>query len=194
MSYRARWRGRKRRRRPSGNVVIHVPSTMAGTIAGTAETLFVIQSPSIFAGGSASSNIEAQDKDRTANVGHHMGQCEIDFTTRTTVADGAMEYCILHVERNDTTPAIGTHPIPSAADIGTQGLQQACRLSSPGRVVHFSVRAYSIENTMTHHIKFRPSKFKASKVKAGDHWVLIVHNRGANIVTVDFQCRWKEYE
>ncbi len=186
---------RKRtRRRPQGNVVIHVPSTIAGVIGGGVETLFVIQSPSIDAGGSASANIEAQDKDRTGNVGHHVGIVIIDFTTRITVADGALEYCVIHVERNDTVPAIGTHPIPSATEIATQGLQQACRLASPGRVVHFSVRAYSADNTMTHKITFRPSKYKASKIKAGDYWVLIVHNRGTSNVTNDFQCRWKEYE
>ncbi len=185
---------RRTRRRPSGNVVIHVPATIAGTIGAGAETLFVIQSPSIFAGGNASDNIEAQDKDRTANVGHHMGICTIDFTTRITTADGSLEYCVVHVERNDTTPSIGTHPMPSAVEINNQGLQQACRLASPGRVVHFSVRAYSAEHTMTHKIVFRPSKYKSSKVKAGDHWCLIVHNRGSAVVTNDFQCRWKEYE
>ncbi len=173
---------------------MHIPSTMGGTIAAGVETLFVIQSPSIFAAGSASSNIEAQDKDRTVNVGHHMGICTIDYTNRLTTADGVIEFCVLHVERNDATPVIGTHPIPSATEIGTQGLQQACRMASPGRVVHFSVRAYSAENTFTHRIVFRPSKYKSSKVKAGDHWVLIVHNRGVATITNDFQCRYKEYE
>ncbi len=125
-----------------------------------------------------------QDKDKNGGIN----------TVRTTVADGAIEFGVVHVERNDTVPALGTHPLPSTTEIGTQGLQQALRLASPGRVVHFSVRAYSIENTITHRIKFRPSKFKASKVKAGDYWMLIVHNRGANVLTYDFQCRYKEYE
>ncbi len=191
---RSRRRRGRPRRRPLGNSVIHVPSTMSGTINTGIETLFVIQSPSIFAGGSASSNIEAQDKDRTVNVGHHMGICTIDFTTRITTADGALEYCIMHYERLDATPAIGVHPTPSATEINTQGLQQACRLQNPGRVVHFSVRTYSAEHTMTHKIVFRPSKYKVSKVKAGDHWALIVHNRGSATVTTDFQCRYKEYE
>ncbi len=173
---------------------MHIPSSMSATINTGIENLIVIQSPSIFAGGSASSNIEAQDKDRTVNVGHHMGVVDIDFTTRITTADGSLEYCVMHYERLDATPAIGTHPTPSGTEIATQGLQQACRMQNPGRVVHFSVRAYSADNTMNHHIRFKPAKFGVSKVKAGDHWALIVHNRGSATVTTDFQCRYKEYE
>ncbi len=182
-----------RRRRPSGNVVIHVPSSMAGTIATGANALLVIQSPSIDAGGSASSNIEAQDKDRTINVGHHMGQTTIDFTCRITTADGALEFCVVHVERHDGVPTL-SHPLPTSSEISTEGMQQACRLASPGRVVHFSIRPYSADNTFVHRIKFRPSKFKSSKVKAGDYWMLIIHNRGSATITYDFQCRYKEYE
>ncbi len=172
---------------------MHVPSTIGGTISGGAETLLFLQNPSLLAGASATTNIEGQDKDRTVTLGHHMGQCTIDFTVRTTVADGSIEFCIFHVERSHITPAIGTDPIPSGADISSQGLQQAMRLALPGRVVHFSVRAYSIENTMVHKLKFRPSKYKASQVKAGDFWALMVHNRGANIITYDMQARYKEY-
>lgn len=185
---------KKKRRRPSGNVVMHVPSTMGDTISGGAELLFVIQSPSILAGLSATTDINAQDKDRTCQVGHHVGQVDIDFSIRTTAGDGTIEYCIAHVERSDIVPVIGTFPIPSATEINAQGLQQIMRLNMPGRIVHFSVRAYTAEHTMVHKIKFRPSKFKSSKVKAGDHWILLVHNRGSAIVTSDFQCRYKEYE
>ncbi len=172
---------------------MHVPSTMGGTISGNAEVLLFMQNPSILAGASATTNIEGQDKDRTVTVGHHMGQCTIDFSCRTTVADGTLEFCIFHVERSHITPVIGTDPIPNGTDITGQGLQQAMRLALPGRVVHFSVRSYSIENTMTHKMRFRPSKYKASQVKAGDFWGLIVHNRGVNIITYDFQVRYKEY-
>ncbi len=188
--------GYKRRRMPfkGKNAVIHVPSTIGGTIATGAEALLVLQSPSIFAAGSASSNIEAQDKDRTVNVGHHMGQCTIDFTARITTADGALEFLVMQVQRSDATPAINNHPVPSAAQMASQGLQQACRMANPGRVVHFSVRAYSADNTIAHKIVFRPGKFKVSKVKAGDHWILIVHNRGSATVTYDMQARYKEYE
>ncbi len=186
---------RKRiKRRGTGNVVIHVPSTIGGTIAAGAEAELVIQSPSINAGGSASSNIEAQDKDRTVNVGHHMGMANISIAIRITMAQGILEFGVVHVERSDAVPALATHPLPTGAEINTQGLQQALRLASPGRVVHFSTRAYTAEHNLVHNIVFRPSKFKSSKVKAGDYWMLIIHNRGTTTVTYDFQCRYKEYE
>ncbi len=185
---------RKRSFRKTGNVVIHVPSTMAGTLAANTAKVFVIASPSIFAAGSASSNIEAQDKDRTVNVGHHIGQINIDFAIRNLVNDGVYEFCIFKVERHDTTPTLGTHPIPSTAEVAAQGIQQACRMANPGKVFHYSARPYTIEQNIVHRIRVSPAKFKLSKFKAGDHWILLVFNRGGSVVTDDFQCRYKEYE
>ncbi len=186
---------RKRSRRKLGNSVIHVPSTMGGTMNSLTATLLVIESPSIFAGGSASSNIEAQDKDRTANVGHHLGTLNLDVTIRNQTVIGVIEFCVMKVERHDTTPAIGTHPVPSQTDINNQGMQQACRLSNPGKVFHYSKRAYAPEVAVVHKIKVSPAKFRLSKVKAGDHWILIMFNRNTSgQITYDFEARYKEYE
>ncbi len=177
-----------------GNSVIHVPATINGTMTTLATTLFVIESPSIFAAGSASSNIEAQDKDRTVNVGHHMGTFTLDMTVRNGTSQGVVEFAVYKVERAETTPVVGTHPIPSGTEINTQGMQQACRMANPGKVFHYSSRAYTAEHAFTHKIRVSPAKFKLSKIKAGDHWVLQTFNRGANTVTIDFQGRYKEYE
>ncbi len=177
-----------------GNSVIHVPATIAGTLVANVSQAIVIVSPSIFAAGSASSNIEAQDKDRTANVGHHIGTLNLDISIRTTTADGVVEFCILKVERADTTPVIGTHPIPSSSEVNTQGMQQACRLANPGKVFHYSKRAYTTEISFVHKIKVSPAKFKLSKLKAGDHWMMIINNRSANSCVFDFEARYKEYE
>ncbi len=174
--------------------VIHVPATIAGTAAVNVNTLLIIESPSIFAAGSASSNIEAQDKDRTVNVGHHMGKFEIDLAFHNIINDGILEFCVFKVERSDATPAVGTHPVPSDADVLGAGLQQACRLANPGKVFHFSQRSYNLETPLTHKIRVSPAKYRLSKVKAGDHWVLMIFNRGAQAVTYNFQCRYKEYE
>ena len=187
--------GRKRRRfLGTGNTVMHVPSTMAGVIAGNAETLFVLVSPSILAGGSATTNIEAQDKDRTVNVGHHVGTFNIDTTIRGSSGNGVVEYCVFKAERQTVVPLIGVDPIPSGADITAQGLQQACRLMLPGKVFHFSKTTYTLELNKTHRVKVSPAKFKLSKLKAGDHWLMLVHNRGGTAITFDFEARYKEYE
>ncbi len=188
-------RSSRRPRRKLGNSVIHVPSTMAGTITLNSATAIVIVSPSIFAAGSASSNIEAQDKDRTVNVGHHLGRLNIDITIRTTINNGVIEFCVFKVERADSTPALGSHPVPSIAEINTQGMQQACRMANPGKVFHYSKRSYTPEVNLTHKITVSPAKFKLSKIKAGDHWMLLMFNRAAgNQVTFDFEARYKEYE
>ncbi len=188
-------RGRRKRRRITGNSVIHVPSTIGGSLVLNVSQVFVIVSPSIFAAGSASANIEAQDKDRTVNVGHHVGRLNVDISIRNATNDGVIEFCLLKVERAETTPIIGTHPIPSSAEINTQGMQQACRLANPGKVFHYSKRVYTLEQNIAHKITVSPAKYKLSKLKAGDHWILIINNRasGGN-VTVDFEARYKEYE
>ncbi len=184
----------RRPRRKMGNSVIHVPATIAGTASLNTAVAIIIQSPSIFAAGSASDNIEAQDKDRTVNVGHHLGRLNIDLAFRNMTTDGVIEICVLKVERHDTTPVIGTHPLPSTAEVLSQGLQQASRLANPGKVFYFAQRAYSLETPITMKFAVSPAKYKLSKVKAGDHWVLIIFNRGTQVCTFDYQCRYKEYE
>ncbi len=187
-------RGRKRSFRPRGNSVIHVPSTIAGSLAANTAFAFIIASPSIFAGGSASSNIEAQDKDRTVNVGHHIGRLNISVSIRNTAGDGVMEFAVMKVERQDSTPSLGTFPIPSTANINGAGMMQAVRMRNPGKTFHSSKRPYSIEMTVVHNIIVSPAKYKLSKFKAGDHWVLMMYNRGPQAITYDFEARYKEYE
>ncbi len=188
-------RFRKKKRRITGNVVIHVPSTMGGTMVLNASRLIVIASPSIFAAGSASDNIEAQDKDRTVNVGHHIGRLNLDINIREISDNGVVEFCVFKVERSASTPAVGTHPVPSTAEILTQGMQQACRMANPGKVFHYSKRAYTIEQPITHKIIVSPAKYKLSKFKAGDHWILLMFNRNnGGTVTFDYEARYKEYE
>ncbi len=188
-------RGRYRKRSHKlGNSVIHVPSTIAGSLASVTSVVLVIASPSIDAADSASQNIEAQDKDRTINVGHHMGMVTITFSVRTTAADGIVEWSIYKVERHSAVPVLGTHPVPSSASINSVGIQQATRLSNPGKVFHVSKRAYTIEQNLVHTMKVRPAKFNVSKWKAGDYLILQVFNRGAQSITYDFEARYKEYE
>ncbi len=187
-------RYRKKRRRITGNSVIHIPSTIAAAPGANTSIVFIISSPSIFADGSASDNIEAQDKDRTVNVGHHIGRINISLSIRNPTASGIMEFGVFKVERVASTPALGVFPIPSSAENNSQGLQQSMRLQNPGKVFHFSQRAYTPELAVVHNITVSPAKYKLSKFKAGDHWVLMIHNRGTAQVTVDLQMRYKEYE
>ncbi len=154
----------------------------------------IIASPSLFAGQSASNNIEAQDKDRTVNIGHHIGRLNLAITTRGTTSNGIVEYCVFKVERQDATPTLGNFPIPSSSEVATQGLQQACRLQNPGKVFHFSQTAFATHQTTVKNIVVSPAKYRLSKFKAGDHWILMIHNRSAIAINIDVQMRYKEYE
>ncbi len=187
-------RSSRRPRRKMGNSVIHVPSTIGGSMTLNSTAVIVIASPSIFAAGSASSNIEAQDKDRTVNVGHHMGTMTLDLAITGVTASGVIEFCVFKVERADSTPTLGNHPVPSIAEINTQGMQQACRMANPGKVFHYSQRVCTTEVAIAHKIRVSPAKFKLSKFKAGDHWMLMMFNRSAQTVTFNYQARYKEYE
>ncbi len=182
------------RRKPSvfKNATMHVPASMDNVITTNDGLLVVAQSPSLFAGGSASNNIEASDRDRTVNVGNHMGQLIINITVRNSTATGILEFVVFRVERAFSTPVIGTDPIPSDTDSSTQGVQQAYRMALPGRVIHFSTLAYTAETTRVKLIKVRPAKYGMSKVRPGDHICIVTHNRGSGSVTVDYQMRYKE--
>ncbi len=177
-----------------GNSVIHVPATIGSSMGTNTALVVIIESPSIFAAGSASSNIEAQDKDRTVNVGHHIGRLTLDVSIPAATSSGILECTVFKVERHDTTPVLGTHPVPSAAECLAQGSQQACRMANPGKVFHYSGTPYSAETTRVKKIAVSPAKYRLSKVKAGDHWVLLLFNRGLNGVSVDIQMRYNEYE
>ncbi len=123
-----------------------------------------------------------------------MGTMTLDLNIRNTGGNGIVEFCVFKVERHDTTPTLGNHPIPSTAEVLAQGMQQACRMANPGKVFHFSSRTYTVEVAITHKIRVSPAKFRLSKVKAGDHWCLQLFNRGGVAVVFDFQARYKEYE
>ncbi len=185
--------GSRRRTKTYTTAVIHVPSTMGGAPTGNLAVVHVIASPSIFAAGSASSNIEAQDKDRTVNVGHHIGRITIDYGISDPAFDGTMEFCVLKVLRADSTPVLGTHPIPSTAEILAQGMQQACRMANPGLVYYYGKISFSKERSATKKIVVSPAKYKQSKFKAGDHWILLIFNRSGGVVTTNFECRYKEF-
>jgi len=184
----------RRQRRQLGNSVIHVPSTIGSTPGANTSVVFIITSPSILAGESATTGIDDQDKDRTTQVGHHIGILNIDISVRNTTGDGVVEFCVYKVERAATVPALGVHPVPSTAEVLASGMQQECRLQNPGKVFHYSKRTYSIEQPFNHKIKVWPAKYKLSKIKAGDHWILQVFNRGGTAVALDFEGRYKEYE
>ncbi len=173
---------------------VHVPSTISGSITTNSGTLVVIQSPSLDSGASASSNIEASDRDRTVNVGNDMGRCTINLTIRGTTGTGILNIGIMRVERSTAVPIAGTGVVPSLTEIGSQGMQQAQRTHNSGKVVIFDNMAYTAEITRTKIIRFSPKKYRLSKVRAGDYWIMQLYNKGPTGITYDFEARYREFQ
>ncbi len=183
----------RRTRKPLGQVTVHVPSTMESVITLDTATIFYAQVPSLLAGGSASSNIEASDRDRTVNVGNSIiGKITFNFSTRGAIGNGTYDFIVFRVERSFVTPVIGTDPVPSNSEMLTQGSQQAFRMNMPGRVLSFTTRSYAAEQPINHTIRVNPAKYKMAKVRPGDHIGLCVFNRGSADATVSVQMRYKE--
>ncbi len=188
-----RRRTRRFSSKPRGQVTVHVPSTMEQSTAADVGSIVYAQTPSLFAGGSASSNIEASDRDRTVNVGNSIiGAITFNFSSRSTAVAGTIDFCVFRVERSFITPVIGTDPIPSSAEMLTQGVQQAMRMNLPGRVIHFSTRSYAVEQPINHLIRVTPAKFRMAKVRPGDHIGIMIFNRGSGTIIWSMQMRYKE--
>ncbi len=171
---------------------LHVPSTISGTVAANNAALIVIQSPSIDAGGSASDNIEASDRDRTVNVGHSLGKVFVNLAIRATTGTGIISIGVMRVERATAVPAIGVGNVPSLAEIAGQGMQQAQRMQNPGRVVRYLNMAYTAEFSRIIKFSFVPAKYKMAKVRPGDYFIMQVFNKGPTGVTYDYEARFKE--
>ncbi len=190
--------GYRRRMRRSGgrrqSATMHVPSTMEQSLAPDILSLIFAQTPSLDAGASASSNIEASDRDRTVNVGNSIGKVTFDIDIRNAAASGSMEFAVIRCERCFGVPIVGTDPIPSSLDVTGEGIQQAFRTRMPGRVLHFSQMAVTIETTRTKKIIVNPAKFRMSKVRPGDYLALAVFNRNGASITYSVQMRYKEFQ
>ncbi len=166
---------------------------MEAVIAVDTAILFFAVNPSILSGGSATTNIEGSDRDRTVEVGHSVkGSIIFNFSTRGAVGNGTYDFIVFRVERSFITPVIGTDPIPSDAEMLAQGSQQAYRMNMPGRVLHFSTRSYAAEQPIQHTIKVTPGKFRMAKVRPGDFIGLSIFNRGSGASTCSVQMRYKE--
>ena len=173
---------------------MHVPSTMEQASATDILALVFAQTPSLDAGGSATANIEASDRDRTVNVGNSMGSVVFDISIRNVVATGTMEFVVFRCERAFAVPVVGTDPVPSSSDCNLQGCQQAFRMALPGRVLHFSQMALTTETTRIKQIRVNPGKFRMSKIRPGDYLALGIFNKTGGSVTWSVQMRYKEYQ
>lgn len=172
---------------------MHVPSTMEQAIALDVMGLVFAVNPSILTGGSATTNIEGSDRDRTVTVGNSVGSIQFDVSLRLITAPGTVEFIVFRAERFSVTPAVGTDPIPSSADVTSQGSQQAWRMAMPGRILHFSQISVTPETVRAVKIRVNPAKFRMAKVRPGDFIGIAIFNRSSGTLTFSVQMRYKEF-
>lgn len=191
MPYRRFRRMRRRAPRVTSSVT-HVPSTMGDVPAINTGTIVLAVNSSISAGGSATTNIESSDRDRTVTVGHKVNSVTWDLGIRSVTGEGILEVAVLKLERESAIPSIGVGDYPSDATINSIGLQQALRMAFPGRIYKFLQIPFSEGTTRAPRITVNFAKFKKSMIRPGDYMLLHYHNRGTATCVIDTQARYKE--
>ncbi len=148
----------------------------------------------VVAGVSATTGRLDTDRDREVSNGEEVGFTRFHLQLEpTTTAVGTIEYCIFKIERSAITPVIGTHPLPSSADVTGQGLQQAMRLNMSTWVCKFGTFAVSAEVPISRTITINWKKFRKATVKDGDFYGIALFNRTGGQVGFSVQMFYKSY-
>ncbi len=148
----------------------------------------------VVAGVSATTGRLDTDRDREVSNGERVGftRFTLQYEPATT-AKGNIEYMIFKAERQATTPVVGTFPIPSAATVDGQGIQQAFRLNMSTWCCKFGSFPVAGETPITKVITINWAKFKKATVKDGDHYGIALFNRADGTVNFSVQMLYKSY-
>ncbi len=186
-----RFRKRKRYAHP----IQHSPALMGNAPADNIALVHVLA----HAGNLASTNLTqsrtgGEDRSTEVDNGRHIGNMTINLAFTTVAAGtGYYEYALIKYERSTSVPTIGTDPVPSSADIVTNGLQASVRGLTPGYLIEYGQIAMSPQTTRIKILKAKWAKFKKALVRDGDYFVLIIFNRSGGASTYDIQTRYKTY-
>lgn len=173
---------------------MHVPSEMGILItANNSSAGSVLISATVPTGQSAATTTFATaNRDTFVPVGSIVPSLIMNLTARENNTEGMLEYIIFKVERANAVPTSANSQLPSAADISTQGLQQAMRTHQPGRVIRFGILPFAGEQPVATSFKINLAKFKFSKFRQGDYLMIQFFARGS-AVTVDYHLRGNAY-
>ncbi len=146
------------------------------------------------AGTSATNPRIDTDRDRECSNGERVGFTRFHLQMEPSgTATGSIEYMIFKVERAFTVPVVGTDPIPSSAEVDTQGIQQAFRLNMSTWCCKFGTIALSPDTPVSRTITINWAKFKKATVKDGDHYGIAMFNRTSGTVNWSVQMFYKSY-
>ncbi len=158
--------------------------------------LHVLAQAGQLAGGAMSvARIGGEDRLTEVDNGRTIGkmQVQIDFTVGPN-SNGFYEVAAIKYERSTSVPVIGTAPVPTSADIGTNGLQQEVRSNTPGYVIYFDTIAITPETNRSKKLTLNWAKYGKAVVRDGDFYAIIMFNRTNDSTTVyDIQTRYKTY-
>ncbi len=174
--------------------VQHTPTEMAGTIATNVLSLRFLVIPNVTAGVSLLTERSGGDRSAEVNTGSKVGNITLNVSVRNITDDGILEICLVKLNRQPSTPVLGTVPIPSSADTATTGLQAIMRGNTPGWVYHYSIISFAPEQPVNKWIKLNLTKFRASTWRDGDFLALMLFNRSPQTITVDHTGRYYEYK
>ncbi len=174
--------------------ISHVPSTMDQTFGTNILSLIFSTVSTVVAGVSATTGRLDTDRDREVSNGELVGRTTYTIQAEpSTTAIGTVEWMIFKAERQATTPVVGTHPIPSSADVDGQGIQQAFRLNMSTWCCKFGAFPVTPEVSVVKNITINWAKFKKATVKDGDFYGLALFNRTIGIIDFSVQMRYKSY-
>lgn len=172
---------------------MHVPSSMGNVIASNITSVFIAANAGAYLTTASPVTTVAtitSNREQENTIGNEITRINYNITMRPS-ASSAISICVLKVERAAAVPVLGTG-LPTQARIVAVGLQTACREAQPGRVIHYSKLAAAPEQPVIKTIVAKFGKFKMSKIRTGDFYVLMVHNDSAGTLTTDFEARYKE--
>ena len=188
-------RRRGRARKTASEFIQHSPALKGNQPNNLIGLIHVFAHAGSLAGGSMSAG--RMDEDRLTEVanGRTIGNTNITIALVPGVnTNGYLEYAVIKYERSTSVPTIGTDPVPSSADIATNGLQQEVRSMTPGYCVKWGIIPVTAEVTKTFPININWNKFRKGKVRDGDYYTIIIFNNTSNNALVyDLFFRYKTY-
>jgi len=170
-------------------------SLIDNTPANQTGLLHVLAHAGSLAGGSmTASRIGGEDRTTEVDNGRHVGKMTIDLAIiPTSAATGYYEYFAVKYERQFSTPAYGTDPVPNNADTLTDGLQREVRSLTPGYGIQYGIIPVTGEFAKNKKIILNWDKFGKATVRDGDYYCLVVFNRTSSSTQYDIHCRYNTY-
>ncbi len=182
------------RRKIYGQPIQHSPSLLGNNPANDTALIHILAHADQLAGQSmTAARTGAEDRTTDVDNGRHVGRMTLDIGFTVSASTGYYEYALVKYERSTSVPTIGVDPVPSSADIVSDGLQRAVRSFTPGYVIKFGLIAITPQTNRIVKIKADWAKFGKAQVRDGDYYALIVFNRTDAAPLYDIHIRYKTY-